>query len=583
MIYACCDERRKAAVLGNPALNGIDFLEVLDREETVQSLRQRTLLVHCLKPAPTNLVPSNVVIEGGESVVGIAVQWVAPASPPPPGATVDEQVIFAALPVPANVLVVRTDKAGDFSPYALRLVNDATQAAEDSFALTETLVGFDPRLASVAFSFKVECGPDFDCAPTAECALERPAPPPINYLAKDYGSFRTLILDRLQQLLPSWQGAPEADIGVVLAELVAYVGDQLSYQQDAVATEAYLGTARSRISLRRHARLVDYCISEGCNARALVSVQVSSPMALDRAATRFYTSAPGIPSSLAVGAGNETAALDAGVVAFEPLQDAELVPEHNQMCFYAWGDADCCLPQGATQATLVGSYPKLKIGDILIFKEALGPQTGFPADADIRHRCAVRLTAVATEDGQGNPLVDPLFESGTGAPIRSAAQEPTPVTQIQWLPEDALPFPVCISSSFIDRTGQKQSIADVSVVTGNVVLSDQGILDAGRPPAADSRADPLSSALGRRTLQSAKPGSLPAILPAASPDGANHAGRSAAAGWGACHAGAGPARRERLCQPEGFERIHLSDGEGGRAEDLAAQFRSGGGSERGAH
>src|SRR5208337_1380698 len=178
------------------------------------------------------------------------------ASAPPASATADEKAIFSSLPAPANVLVVRTDKAGDFSPYTLRLVNDVTEA----------LAGFDPQLAEIAFSFKVECGPDFDCAPMADCAPETPTPPPINYLAKDYGSFRTLLLDRLRQLMPSWQGASEADIGVVLAELIAYVGDQLSYQQDAVATEAYLGTARSRISLRRHARLVDYRISEGCNA-----------------------------------------------------------------------------------------------------------------------------------------------------------------------------------------------------------------------------------------------------------------------------------------------------------------------------
>ena len=32
MIYSCCNENRKAAVLGNPTLNGIDYLEVLDHE-----------------------------------------------------------------------------------------------------------------------------------------------------------------------------------------------------------------------------------------------------------------------------------------------------------------------------------------------------------------------------------------------------------------------------------------------------------------------------------------------------------------------------------------------------------------------
>ena len=135
---------------------------------------------------------------------------------------------------------------------------------------------FDPQLAEVAFSFKVECGPDFDCKPVApDCIPARLPPPTINYLAKDYGSFRTIILDRLNQLLPGWRGSSEADLGVALAELIAYVGDYLSYQQDAVATEAYLETARRRVSLRRHALLVDYRIHDGCNARAWIALQVN--------------------------------------------------------------------------------------------------------------------------------------------------------------------------------------------------------------------------------------------------------------------------------------------------------------------
>ena len=32
MIYNCCNENRKAAVLGNPTVNGIDYLEVLDHD-----------------------------------------------------------------------------------------------------------------------------------------------------------------------------------------------------------------------------------------------------------------------------------------------------------------------------------------------------------------------------------------------------------------------------------------------------------------------------------------------------------------------------------------------------------------------
>jgi hypothetical protein len=478
MIYNCCNENRRAAVLANPTLNGIDYLEVLPNDD----LPQRTLLVRCLKPAPTTLKPSNVLITGGESITGITALWIAPASPVPPQATATEAAYLTTLVDPTYTLVIRASEAGGFSPYKLRLVNDATTAEEDSFEVTEALEGFDPQLAEIQFSFKVECGPDFDCAPPpCTCLPDLPTPPAIDYLAKDYGSFRTVMLNRMNQLLPNWNATSEADLGIALAELISYVGDYLSYQQDAVATEAYLQTARSRISLRRHALLVDYHVHDGCNARAWVRLQVGAQFTLDRTKTRFYTFAPRMPSNLDVGSGNEEAALLAGVLVFEPMQNAVLFPEHNLLSFYTWGDTNCCVPAGATEATLLGSLSNLQPGDVLIFQEMVGPQTGSAADADIRHRCAVRLTRVATRNAQGQPLVDPLFEEGTGNPITSPGQKPTPVTEIQWSTDDALPFPVCLSSTYLASDGKHNFLPNVSVAFGNVVLAEHGLSFSGNP------------------------------------------------------------------------------------------------------
>jgi hypothetical protein len=445
-------------ISGTP--NGIDYLEVAETS-------QQTLCIYCLKGAPTTLTPDNVMITGGESISGITVASVSIGSAP-------------------NVLVVQTNQPGDFSTYTLRLVNSAIQAATDPFDITEVLTGFDPQLAEVRFSFKVECGPNFDCAPqSSSCPPSLPAPPVINYLAKDYGSFRTLMIDRLSQLLPSWSATTEADLGIALAELIAYRADLLSYQQDAIATEAYIETARSRVSLRRHAVLVDYHVHDGCNARAWIQLAVAGntgdQIFMDRTMTRFYTYAPGMPSTLAVDSDNEEAALAAGVQVFEPMQDAVLFPEHNQMSFYTWGDLNCCLPKGATEATLAASYPNLQPGDVLIFEEVMGPQTGNPADADVRHRCAVRLTQVATVDADGNPLVDPLFDN-TGVAITSASQTPASVTEIQWSQDDALPFPICISSTYIDpASNAPKTITGVSVVLGNVILADHGLSISGNP------------------------------------------------------------------------------------------------------
>ncbi|MGA8572445.1 MAG: putative baseplate assembly protein [Desulfobaccales bacterium] len=490
MIYSCCDKNRKAAVLGNPLLNGIDFLEVLDSEAVPLGLpRQQTLLIHCLNAVNPLPKLTSIMITGGESITGVTAAWIAlasspsqitSASPPPPTLSGEAHTYFETLPDAAKVIVVGTNEAGDFSTYTLRLVNDIVQAEQDPFQVTEVLAGFDPLLAAVQFSFKVECPPNFDCQPQPPyCPPPATSPPPINYLAKDYGSFRTILLDRLNQLLPSWGATSEADMGIMLAELIAYVGDHLSYQQDAIATEAYIETARSRISLRRHARLVDYFVHDGCNARAWIQLQIQGnpgeQIFLDRTLTRFYTYAPGMPTNLNVGSGNEEAALLAGVQVFEPICDSILYPELSQMNFYTWGDTNCCLPQGATEATLLESFPNLQAGDVLIFQEVKGPQTGNPADADIRHRCAVRLTQVDSN------LVDPLFEAGTGKPITSKSQNPTPITEIQWAQDDALPFPVCISSTYLDENSDEQTVPNVSIALGNVVLADNGLSFTGQP------------------------------------------------------------------------------------------------------
>ena len=169
----------------------------------------------------------------------------------------------------------------------------------------------------------------------------------------------------LTSCCPTGQRASEADLGVALAELIAYVGDHLSYRQDAVATEAYLETARSRISLRRHALLVDYHIQRRLQRARLGRRSRVAGSRLSRShADALLHLCAGHAVIARVGAGNEPAALISGVLVFEPMQDARLYPEHNQMHFYTWGDTDCCLPTGATEATLLGTFPNLQVGDV---------------------------------------------------------------------------------------------------------------------------------------------------------------------------------------------------------------------------
>src|SRR5205085_10852623 len=109
---------------------------------------------------------------------------------------------------------------------------------------------FDPLLAAVDFSFRADCPSDFDCVTPCECAPAEAPRIDVDYLARDYATFRRLMLDRIAALSPDWQERHAADPGITLVELVAYVADYLAYRQDAVAAEAYLGTARKRLSVR---------------------------------------------------------------------------------------------------------------------------------------------------------------------------------------------------------------------------------------------------------------------------------------------------------------------------------------------
>jgi hypothetical protein len=428
-MYFCCDERRRNAVKNHPTLNGIEFLEVLDNSADPYEKRQRTLFVHFIKDlAPDALKKENVRIEGGERVRNIKVTKVTiggvdspPSSPP------SDQ---------ANVLVVEVTEPGDFSTYTLRLVQNAENI--------NTPAGFDPILSAVDFSFKVACPSDFDCGQELVCPTEALPQPEINYLAKDYASFRQLMLDRMAVLMPQWEERNPADVGITLVELLAYVGDYLSYQQDAVATEAYLGTARRRTSVRRHARLVDYHMHNGCNARTWVHVRVRNDVnnlwlrrGTGKNITKFLTRVDGQPKVISINSSGYDKALNARPQVFELMHDLLLFADHNEMRFYTWGARECCLPKGTTRATLRGSYSNLKKGDVLILTEVRGPQTGEPGDADPAHRHAVRLTEVTLAS-------DPLGRQFADSPPNSSPPDNSsvPITDDQVAPGGcaAIPF-----------------------------------------------------------------------------------------------------------------------------------------------
>ncbi|MBO0862119.1 MAG: putative baseplate assembly protein [Chloracidobacterium sp.] len=447
----CQNEERREAVRRQSTLYGLDYLSVGDD--------QRTLTARFLGKAPSGLNAQNVLIDGGRRIRDIHV--------------VSAETEFSNDPELDDSLKVVVDRAGDFSTYTLSIVE------RDARGLPHPHHQFDPRYDSVDFNFKVNCPTDLDCKTLPQCPPVERVEPEIDYLAKDYESFRQLIFDRLAPVMPDWQERHVPDIGVALVEALAYAGDYLSYYQDAVATEAYLDTARQRISVRRHARLVDYQISEGCNARAWVVIEAAGDIQLDPRDIYFITSFDQAMNLSVTPTEEELKKLPSGgYEIFEPMTGGaiQIYESHSEISFYAWGDDECCLDRGATSATLIGELapapqsapvveqpvpqkaeqnkiPQLHLqaGDVLIFEEVIGPKTGNAADADPARRHAVRLTSVEA-------ATDPLNNQ--------------PIVDIEWAQEDALPFPICLST--LGPPPNCAIIQDVSVARGNAILVDHG-------------------------------------------------------------------------------------------------------------
>ncbi|MBU6257821.1 MAG: putative baseplate assembly protein [Burkholderiales bacterium] len=462
---ACLTDPRRDAVRAAAGRNGLDYVEAQDDPPQ--------LTVYFLGKLPPALrtnsaaLAAHFALAGGDAITGLVIQRAEAVVDPDPARD--------------DYVVLHLDRCGDRSGYTLTLVG---------------VEGIDPRYASAEFSFRIDCASDVDCRPVCDCAppvLDEPRP---NYLAKDYASFRQLILDRLALVMPSWTERHVPDIGITLVELLAYVGDYLSYYQDAVATEAYLATARQRISVRRHARLVDYRLHEGCNARAWVQVGVSAD-APDLLASQLAFLTPyqsGLASALVPIAALANVAPSA-YEWYQPLVADPAAPlrfraAHNAIGFYTWGRRSCCLAAGSTRATLVDGYKadgsrrlQLAVGEVLIFEEVRGARTGLAADADPSHRWAVRLTAVTPAD---DPLY-PVTLAGGGEIPRTA---PTPLLEIEWAAADALPFALCLSG--IGLAPDCAYFGDISVARGNILLVDHGRTVPAEPlgpvPAASSSA-----------------------------------------------------------------------------------------------
>jgi baseplate J-like protein len=474
--YVCDDpDGRRQDTLAEGHLNGIDDVEVDTGHPGTPGTPgipgYRTLLVRCLHPLPPGLREDGVRIQPAALPPNRPVQvtWAAPApelgelakvGPVTPG---DARQFAGQYPDPA-LLVVRTDTPGDLSPYKLVIANP--EAA-----------GFDPCLAEATFSFGVDCDTDLDCPSAPVCPPARAAEPVIDYLSRDYAGLRQLLLDRLSTVAPSWTDRNAADTGVTLVEIFAYLGDLIAAAQDAISAEAYLGTARRRVSVARHARLLDYTMHQGAAARAWLVLEVDENVSA-AFARRAACMPADDPARDMIRAGWQVSSPD-GAVVFHTLHPVTPLAARNAIDIYTWGQQHCCLPRGATSATLVGTAAGLGLaqGDVLVFEEVHG--AGLEEPPDKTHRWPVRLSAPPVDD------YDPVTQ--------------THVVEVTWYDDDRLPFPLC---AWRFPLGRCQGEVGAAVARGNVVLAGHGRLVQDEPvvPFEVPVGGRYSPALGQRGL-----------------------------------------------------------------------------------
>jgi len=233
-----------------------------------------------------------------------------------------------------DVMELKVATPGDFTLYKL-FIDDAR---------------VDPYYNDVTFNFKANCPSDLDCAPPEhECPPDEPVDFPVDYTARDFWSYRQALMEFASLRYPDWRDRLAADAGVMLAEVMSALGDEMAYYQDRVAREAYLESATQRRSMRHHARLVDYAIGNTIGAFAWIDVRARSGL------SGF------VPAGTDVWAVSDNGAridFEFGHNLNEALDGDQFFVNAaiNTFDAYRWDEDQLCLPAGSTELYVEGHH-----------------------------------------------------------------------------------------------------------------------------------------------------------------------------------------------------------------------------------
>ncbi|MCC2868867.1 MAG: putative baseplate assembly protein [Candidatus Accumulibacter phosphatis] len=377
--------------------------------------------------------------------------------------------VLQVLPGAGNTLRLQIAPVGDYSTYLLSTTSVGLGAPDNALPLA-----MDPLLNALPFKFRPGCF-NLNCTPMEK---GRPAPtePEIDYLARDYDSFRHVLIAAMMRRVPGWSPSSEADLDQVLIDLVAADADEQADYHDRVMNERALATARKRVSLARHARLLDYHIHQGNQASTWLALEVAGMVDLPATGQDEF------------GVWSGRAWQDDDAVIFAMARDGgswrqRCFAQLNRLRLYTWGKTVTALAAGSTEADLTAATPLTQteaealrdffLGthasqvpgpgaadvntavDQLLIQEALNPETGTANGRRIAQRQLLQLLPLHGPIARAEALQDPF----TGEWL----------VRVRWRAEDALRQNFCF---VCDCAGQP--VEDVSLFHANLLRVTQG-------------------------------------------------------------------------------------------------------------
>ncbi len=483
MIFVCSHAAPARGGEAAGVLNGIEYVEVRDTRRADDSrCASARSSCGCCCPCRRRSTAANVVIDGGERIGTVPVEWATAGTALPATLSAAEQADAARRPRCARPRPRRAHRRSAATSRATASPSSPVPAATHR------------RPASTRCSSR-STSPSRSSARATSTAARVHLPAGRAHRATD-----RLPRQGLRRLPPAdarADGAARAGLDRTQPRRPRH--RPWSSCSPTSPTSSPTGRTRSpprptstprasRVSLRRHARLVDYRMHEGCNARAWVQVAVDGPGR--RAAGAARTAARRFP---ACRRGSNRSRRTTTPPSPRRRSSSR---RWTTPCWTATSTSSASTPgasraaacrAGATSATLRGQHPNLRAGDVLVLAERS------------RRRPAPRPTPTRRVAGRcGSPTCARSTDPSGGLFHDPPTTPPSTSPRSSWEPADALPFPLC-----------------VSVVDGDRVVSDGlGQHRARRPRRDDRRRDAARRSRRRSTWCASATAAIATTAPA---------------------------------------------------------------------